>query len=139
MKRILYLTLIFILIFNLTACSDPILGNSIGAVTPKYSSNIHSEEDIEAAIRVTKYYFIKEFEGCKLLTITYGGDDMLEKHTYLTESGNVKDVIVLVSDFYVSPDGGDGSLSQDDIYNNWKWIIIKDSNGNWVHKDHGYA
>ena len=139
MKKLFNITLIFILIFNLTACSDPILGNSIGAVTPKYSSNIHSEEDIEAAIRVTKYYFIKEFEGCKLLTITYGGDDMLENHKEFAPSGKIEDVIVLESSFYVSPDGGDGSLSQDDIYNNWKWIIIKDSNGNWVHKDHGYA
>ena len=36
-------------------------------------------------------------------------------------------------------DGGDGSLNQNDIYTGWKWIIVRDSNGNWVHKDHGYA
>ena len=134
MKKFLPLILIFILIFSLTAC-----GNTIGVVTPRYTSDIHSEEDIETAIKVATYYFIKEFEGCQLLTITYGGDDMLENHKDFTESGDIKDVIVLVSDFYVSPNGGDGSLNQNDIYTNWKWIIVKDSNGNWVHKDHGYA
>ncbi len=134
MKKFLSVLLILALVFSLTAC-----GNGIGAVTPKYSSDVHSKEDIETAIRVATYYFIKEFDGCKLLSITYGGDDILEKHKDLTESGDIKDVIVLVSSFYVSPDGGDGSLNQNDIYTGWEWIIVKDSNGNWVHKDHGYA
>lgn len=134
MKKIVSVFIIIALLFTFTAC-----GNSIGAVTPAYSSDIHTKDDIETAIKVAKHYFIKEFEGCKLLTITYGGDDMLEKHKDLTESSDVKDVIVLVSSFYVSPDGGDGSLNQNDIYTGWEWIIVRDSSGNWVHKGHGYA
>jgi hypothetical protein len=134
MKKLLSVLLIFVLIISLTAC-----GNGIGAVTPKYSSDVHSKEDIETAIRVATYYFIKEFDGCQLLTITYGGDDMLENHKEFVPSGKIEDVIVLVSSFYVSPNGGDGSLNQNDIYTGWKWIIVKDSDGNWVHKDHGYA
>ena len=134
MKKLLSVLLIFVLIISLTAC-----GNGIGAVTPKYSSDVHSKEDIETAIRGATYYFIKEFDGCQLLTITYGGDDMLENHKEFVPSGKIEDVIVLVSSFYVSPNGGDGSLNQNDIYTGWKWIIVKDSDGNWVHKDHGYA
>ncbi|MBQ7296245.1 MAG: hypothetical protein IJW86_10835 [Clostridia bacterium] len=134
MKKLVSVLLTIMMLFSLTAC-----GNSTGAVTPAYSSEIHSKEDIETAIDVAKSYFFKEFDGCKLLTITYGGDDILENHREFTESGDIKDVIVLVSDFYVSPNGGDGSLNQNDIYTDWKWIIVKDSNGNWVHKDHGYA
>ena len=64
MKKLLNLALICILILSLTAC-----GNTVGTVTPKYSSDIHSKEDIETAIRVAQYYFIKEFEGCSLLPI----------------------------------------------------------------------
>lgn len=134
MKKLISLIIIFILLFTFAAC-----GNSSGAVTPEYSSDIHSKEDIETAIDVAKNYFAKEFEGCKLLVITYGGDDLLDSHTDSTESGNKEDVIVLESSFYVSPNGGDGSLNQDDIYTGWKWIIVRDSSGNWVHKDHGYA
>ena len=134
MKKIFSVLLIVLMLFTLTAC-----GNSTDAVTPAYSSDIHSKEDIETAIKVAKSYFAKEFDGCKLLTITYGGDEMSESHTDFTETGDKKDVIVLVSDFYVSLNGGDGSLKQNDIYRGWKWIIIKDSGGNWVHKDHGYA
>ena len=134
MKKLLSVLLIFVLVFSLTAC-----GNGIGAVKLKYSSDVHSKEDIETAIRVATYYFVKEFDGCKLLTITYGGDDLLENHKEFTESGKIEDVIVLESSFYVSPNGGDGSLNQDDIYTGWKWIIVRDSDGNWVHKDHGYA
>ena len=134
MKKLLSVLLIFVLVFSLTAC-----GNGIGAVKPKYSSDVHSIEDIEDAIRVATYYFIKEFDGCQLLAITYGGDDMLENHKEFAPSGKIEDVIVLESSFYVSPDGGDGSLNQNDIYTGWKWIIVRDSNGNWVHKDHGYG
>ncbi len=134
MKKLISLILILTLVFSLTAC-----GKTVGTVTPGYSSDIHSTDDIETAIKVAKHYFVKEFEGCKLLSIAYGGDDMLENHKNFTSSGDIKDVIVLVSSFYVNPDGGDGSLNQDDIYTGWKWIIVKDSNGNWIHKDHGYA
>ena len=134
MKKLSSFLLIFVLIFSFTAC-----GNGIGVVTPKYSSDVHSKEDIETAIRVATYYFIKEFDDCKLLTITYGGDDILENHKEFAPSGNIQDVIVLESSFYVGSSGGDGSLNPNDIYTGWKWIIVKDSDGNWVHKDHGYG
>lgn len=141
MKRAVSFLLIIMILFCLNACGNisDAFGDSTDAVTPAYSSDIHSKEDIETAIDVAKEYFTKEFEGCKLLVITYGGDDLLESHIDSTQSGKPEDVIVLVSSFYVSPGGGDGSLNQDDVYTSWKWIIVKDSNGNWVHKDHGYA
>lgn len=134
MKMTVSILLIIIMLFTFTAC-----GNSTSAVTPAYSSEIHSKEDIETAINVAKNYFAKEFDGCKLLVITYGGDDLLDSHTDFTESGKKEDVIVLESIFHVSPNGGDGSLNQNDLYTGFHWIIVKDSSGNWVHKDHGYA
>ena len=141
MKKSVSLLLIIIMLFSLNACGNipAIYGDSSDAMTSEYSSDVHSKEDIEAAIEAAKNYFDKEFEGCKLLTITYGGDDLLDSHTDSTESGKKEDVIVLESTFYVSPDGGDGSLNQDYVYTGWKWIIVKDADGNWVHKDHGYA
>ena len=141
MKKTVSFLLIIILLFCLNACGNisDTCGDSSDAVTPAYSSDIHSKEDIEAAIEAAKDYFNKEFEGCKLLVITYGGDYLLVSHTDSTETGKKEDVIVLESSFYVSPNGGDGSLNQDDVYTGWKWIIVKDADGNWVHKDHGYA
>ncbi len=141
MKKTVSLLLIIIMLFCLNACGNisDTYGDISEAVTPEYSSDIHSKEDIETAIEVAKDYFKKEFEGCKLLIITYGGDDLLDSHTDSTESGKEEDVIVLESSFYVSPNGGDGSLNQDYTYTGWKWIIVRAADGNWVHKDHGYA
>ena len=48
-------------------------------------------------------------------------------------------VIVLVSDFYVAPDGGNGSLNQDSTYTDWKWILVRNKGGEWKHLTHGYA
>ena len=104
-----------------------------------YESEIYTDEEIEDAITEAKRYFRREFEGCKLLTITYLGDDSIENHREFAERRGADDVLVLVSSFYVSPNGGDGSLSQNDIYTGFKWIMVRDNDGKWQHADHGYG
>ena len=104
-----------------------------------YESEIYTDEEIKEAIAEAKRYFRHEFEGCTLLTITYLGDDSVESHQEFADRKGADDVLVLVSSFYVSPNGGDGSLSQNDIYTGWKWIMVRGSDGKWQHADHGYA
>ena len=65
---------------------------------------------------------------------------MLLRSQYQSKhSENHKEFIVLISDFYVYPKGGDGCLNTDYIYKNWNWILERTPNGNWEHKDHGYG
>lgn len=104
-----------------------------------FESDIYTDDEIEDAIAEAKRYFFKEFEGCRLLTITYLGDDSIENHQEFADRKGADDVLVLVSSFYVYPNGGDGSLSQNDIYTGFKWIMVRDSGGKWKHADHGYA
>ena len=33
---------------------------------------------------------------------------------------------------------GGGSLNPNDTYKNWKWILVRGSDGQWKHLDHGY-
>lgn len=48
------------------------------------------------------------------------------------------EVIILESSFETDGKGGDGSLNPNDTYTGWQWILARDNNGKWQHKDHGY-
>ena len=113
-------------------------GNTSNVRIISKKSQIYSKDDIDSAIAVTQKYFKENFEGCSLLEIGYIGDQ--KNNTYLDKASdyNKEQVIVLTSNFYVSPSGGDGSLNQDFQYKNWIWILVRNKNENWEHVDHGY-
>lgn len=113
-------------------------GNTSNVRIISKKSQIYSKDDIDSAIAVTQKYFKENFEGCSLLEIGYIGDQ--KNNTYLDKASyyNKEQVIVLTSNFYVSPSGGDCSLNQDFQYKNWIWILVRNKNENWEHVDHGY-
>lgn len=119
----------------------PITGVVKNVKVEKIDSEIYSEEDINEAIDVIEKYFAENFDGCRLEKIAYAGDETtkLESQYQSEHSENHKEIIVLISDFYVYPKGGDGSLNTDYTYTNWNWILERTPNGNWEHKDHGYG
>ena len=119
----------------------PITGVVKNAKVEKINSEIYSEEDINEAIDVIEKYFVDNFDGCRLEKIAYAGDETTkhESQYQSKHSENHKEFIVLISDFYVYPKGGDGCLNTDYIYKNWNWILERTPNGNWEHKDHGYG
>lgn len=130
MKKILIGVIIIILlvgiaaIFNMTIISK--------------KSEIYSNNDIDSAINVIQKYFKENFDGCSLLKIAYIGDAKNNSYLDWASRYNKEQVIVLISDFYVSPSGGDGSLNQNFQYKNWVWILVRNKNENWEHVDHGY-
>lgn len=97
----------------------------------------YSEQEIARAMDDVEAYFKAEFEGCKLLRLDYDEDETLDEARGWSEQYGAE-AIVLVSDFYVSPLGGDGSLNQDETYRNWKWILIRVGSG-WELKTWGYG
>ena len=103
-----------------------------------FHSEIYTEEEIQAAIVETLQYFKRVFSGCTLTEITYYGDEKLEGYMEFAQRYGADEVIVLVSSFDVDASGGDGSLSPNETYTDWKWILVRDFGGSWRHVDHGY-
>ncbi len=134
MKRTISVLLYIIMAFSLTACG----GNISNVAKLEWESEIYTEKEIESAIEVATDYFKKNFSGCTLTSITYGGDEKTSDHVDWATRHNADDVIVLISSFDVDGSGGDGSLNPNSTYDNWMWILVRTNGGKWQHVDHGY-
>ena len=104
-------------------------------ITP-VTSELFSESDIDAAIKTVQRYFKKNFSGCSLTEIRYAGD---ERCRSLAEEFDADQAILLLSSFYVSKNGGDGSLVRDHTYENWQWFLVRTNGGDWNVKTYGYG
>lgn len=114
-------------------------GGDVSHVTRNIGeSTYHTEKEIGKAMDAVETYFKRNFEGCTLLEITYDAK-LRPQEMEWEETYGVDSVIVLTSGFYVSPNGGDGSLNRDYTYKNWKWIMASDGLGTWRHRNHGYG
>ena len=115
---------------------DP--GKTSGCNTVPIESEVYTQEDYEQACAVAFRYF-KGFRGCTMTEIRYAGDDELDAMKEWAKEYSMDEVIILESDFTTDSKGGDGSFNPNDTYNDWNWILARDKNGKWKHKDHGYG
>ena len=113
-------------------------GNADNVVITEYSSQIYTDEEIASAIDTTIDYFEDGFSGCTLTEISYVGDENLDKYTSYLERFDADDVIAFTSSFDVDSTGGDGSINPNQTYTGWNWILVRTTDGNWTHVDHGY-
>ena len=127
--------LLSILLIVFTSCDYGKVRNTKVIDVP---SEIYDKEDILDAIEAAKRYFKHAFTGCELLEIYYAGDDSYDELTEWADQYNEDEAIILLSDFYVGPDGGDGSLNTDSTYEDCICIFVHNDNGRWRHKTHGY-
>ena len=126
----------------ITLCCTSCFGGDVKDIEIKdTASEVYSKEDIKSAEKVIVDEFDKDWDGCKLNKIGYAGDDAIDENKYYLkgklDGKDADEVIVLTSDFYVDSTGGDGSLNQDFTYKHWKWILVREKGGEWVHVDHG--
>ena len=136
MKQITVFLLVFVLMLSVAGCrrgDTRLLETNIGA------SQVYTQEEIEDAIAVVTAFFGKEFEGCSLLTIEYDEAQYLAEAQEWAEQYQADQAIVLESSFYVGICGGDGSLNQDEIYRNWKWILTRNYGEAWSLETWGYG
>ena len=140
-KVIAFCSALVLLSFYGCSPTTPTTGVIKDAKVEITESEIYSEEDINKAVDVIEKYFSENFEGCRLEKIAYAGDETTKREIQYQskDSEKTEEVIVLISDFYVYPKGGDGSLNTDYTYTDWKWILERTPNGNWEHIDHGYC
>ena len=134
MKRILYLLLAFAVLF-LCACG----GDISGVEKESTPSQQYDQRDIDLAMREVTAYFKQNFEGCELLTLTYDEKFSQSRASGWAEHYKAEQVIVLISSFYVRPGGGDGSLEQDETYENWQWILTRSGPDKWKLQNWGYG
>ena len=134
MKKAISVILCLFLLVSLCACG----GKASEAITHNVDSEMYSQQDIAAAIDVIKKEFKRGWKGCTLTEIYYAGDDKSEDYQEWAYRYNSDKVLVLLSSFNVDSSGGDGSLNPNSTYDNWAWILVRTSGGQWQHVDHGY-
>jgi len=113
-------------------------GKTSGCSIVPIESEVYTQEDYEQACAVAFRYF-KGFRGCTMTEIRYAGDDELDAMKEWAKEYSTDEVIILESDFTTDGKGGDGSLNPNSSYTDWMWILARDKNGRWKHKDHGYG
>ena len=112
---------------------------SIKPVTVNYkSSDIYSEEEIKAAVQCVKDDF-KSLQGCKLYSLSYAGDEQVQRETerQLRQESQFEEYIVIDSAFR-SPINGGGAWNAASIYT-WNWILGRNAGEEWVVIDKGYC
>lgn len=136
MKKAVVSFVLFILLF-LTSCRGGNVNNA--EITDWEPSDIYKDSEIESAFQTVKDYFSREFDGCTLTRLYYPGDACSGEFAEWADQYDADEAIVICSDFDVDSSGGDGSLEPNSTYEDWKWILIRDSGGKWRHADHGYG
>ena len=110
-------------------------GNVARVEVIKVESSLYSQSDINDAIEVIKNDFVNEWDGCELLDIYYGGDELSKYESKVRG----EETLVLLSDFKTSRKmPGDSSLNENHTYTKWNWILVRHEDGSWKHVDHGY-
>ena len=135
MKKIVTFLLVILLTLSLAGCG---WGSTRGLQTKIGSSDVYTQEDMESAIKIVTEFFRKEFEGCTLKTLEYSEELTEDDAEEWAQQYDAQQAIVLISSFYVAPNGGDGSLNTDSTYENWQWILVRNPGENWTLKTWGY-
>ena len=135
MKKLVSVLFCVILLFTLNACGG---GNTDGVNVLFVESEIYSQEDIDSAISTIIKEFDEEWSRCTLTEIYYAGDDISAEYQDWADRYDADEVIVLLSSFDTDSPVEDSGLNSDFTYDNWNWILVRTTGGEWTHVDHGY-
>jgi len=144
MQRITVFICLLIAVLTLSSCSsNP--GMTKNAMVELGDSQKFTKEEVQAAAECILEKF-KDFNGCDLKKLWYDEErSKMQVEVYMSHGkGSVNgieedNVIVLYSDFYVYKTGGSGGFNPDSDYENWNWILIRNTKiGNWRADDWGY-
>jgi hypothetical protein len=131
MKKAIAILLLFTCLISFSSCGS----GSVKIVD--HSSEIYSDEDIEAAMKVVMQAF-ESYELWYLLELSYIGDDRMENYQDYTEREEADEVIVLLSDFYVSIFSDSPAMNTGSKYEGFNWILVRNEGTDWRIVDRGY-
>lgn len=128
------LFLVLITVVSICLLLSPRDGNTENAeVLIQYLPENISEEEAGEAISCVKNYFTANFKGCTLLKIESTEKSNSENTELSSRYGNDK-MISFYSDFKTGKFNGELSNY---IYNEWRWVVIKNTNGDWEVAEYG--
>ena len=136
-KKLVILPLLVLLLGLLCACGAVPDGDTSSVERVIQGNTLYSEDEIGSAMDLVEQTFHQEFKGCKLLNLRYDEERSRQEAEYWLEEAD--EAIVLLSDFHVSANGGDGSLNQNSDYPDWSWILLRKNGGAWTLRTWGYG
>ena len=132
MKKIFSLFLIFALILSLTSC-----GTLNFVDIEEFTSDVYTEDDITSAMEVV----LESFRGrtdTVLLRLSYIGDEKLADYQDWADRNNADDVIVFLTDYYISFFSDNPIMNTGFKYEDYNYILVRSDGGEWEIVDHGY-
>lgn len=143
MKKIFCIALCILMLGSLYACNVNSEPGNVENVTVNYGvSEKYSKKDIDAAIQVVFDEF-STWNGFELYTIHYTGDEncndnQLEYCNSLSSDKNFVECIVFSSSFHTAKHCDNGFNSDED-YDDWRWYLARESDGEWQLLTWGYC
>ena len=126
--------LILIIIVSLCLWLSPRNGSTENAeVLIQYLPENISEEEAGEAISCVKNYFTANFKGCTLLKIESTEKSNSENAELSLRYDNDR-IISFYSDYKTGRFNGELSNY---TYNEWRWVVIKNTNGDWEVAEYG--
>ncbi|MBO5968043.1 MAG: hypothetical protein J6S14_06045 [Clostridia bacterium] len=132
MKKLLSLILLCTLTLSLSSC-----GTLNFVDIEEFSSEIYTGRDIADAMEVV----LEEFQGKKdriLLNLSYIGDAKIADYRDWADRNGADEVIVFLTDYYVSFFSDTPTQNTASEYENWKFILVRSNGGEWEIVDQGY-
>ena len=132
MKKAIAILLLFACLMSFPSCGS----GSVKIVDR--SSEIYSDEDIEAAMEVVMQAFDESSELWYLLELSYIGDEWLDSYQDWADRNDADEVIVILSDFYISYFSDNPTMNTGSKYEDYNWILVRNEGEEWRIVDRGY-
>ena len=132
MKKLISIILLCTLTLSLSSC-----GTLNFVDIEEFSSEIYTGRDIADAMEVV----LEDFQGKKdriLLNLSYIGDSEISDYKDWADRHGADEVIVFLTDYYVSFFSDTPTQNTASEYENWKFILVRSSGGEWEIVDQGY-
>ena len=132
MKKSIFLLLTVVICLSLSSC-----GTLNFVDIEEFSSEIYTGRDIADAMEVV----LEEFQGKKdriLLKLSYAGDGAIADYADWAVRNNADEVIVFLTDYYVSFFSDTPTQNAGSEYENWGFILVRTRGGEWEIVDQGY-
>ena len=132
MKKLISIMLLCALLLSLTSC-----GTLNFVDIEEFSSEIYTDRDITSAMEIV----LEEFQGKNdriLLSLSYIGDSNISDYRDWADRNGADEVIVFLTDYYVSFFSDTPTQNTASKYENWKFILVRTAGGEWEIVDQGY-
>ena len=132
MKKLFSLILLCAALLSLTSC-----GTLNFVDIEEFSSEIYTDRDITSAMEVV----LEEFQGKSdriLLSLSFIGDSEISDYRDWADRNNADEVIVFLTDYYISFFSDTPTQNAGSTYENWKFILVRTASGEWEIVDQGY-